>query len=317
MSSRQPFIGLPSGCDPLDFDINIVPAQFTFCSAPAVDALTAKVMTFNVGVPDIVAPPFCVCFPTVGVVNKTGTIILLSGDVRRKRQPLTPTNMPFVGLTIWKIVEDCCEMRLSMRMTIHVPCMPLSVTMVPTSTLLLKTVTKKPYFATRTTTFKKMDNSCALQLNLDLKVPCMPLEVTGTFVGSILKPGVTKLPILRRNKPFFTRRTDTCAIQHDMTLAIPCMPLGFDKSNYMNHPAPIDGNETFAFSMFHRDNCTLVMHAKLLRHGLSDCHTYVYNVKWESPNLYQYKREVCYKNGRAWKITDLDPQLVFQASNCD
>lgn len=204
MSTRRPFEGLPPGCPPLDFDVDIVPAGFLFCTVPPVTEAPLAPMTFEMD-PDIPMGPYCPCIPTA---HGSGLPTIWLGQTRK----------PVFQLTMWNATGDCCEPELTMKIDIGVPCMPLEISGTA-GVGTIKLDDKELSFKAELT---RRPDTCALTYAFTLGIPCMPLEISGTGGAPTIRldgnPQISFRPVL-------TRRPDSCALTYAFTLAIPCLPL--------------------------------------------------------------------------------------------
>jgi hypothetical protein len=157
--SRVPFIGLPTGCDQLSFDIDIVPTDFTMCSVPGVTSATQLPVTFHIDMPDLVVPPFCPCMPTHSFSKSDYDIV-------------RDTKKAGFYYTIAPATGDCCEPEFDMNFNLVIPCMPLEASSTGTIKLTLATDVSATMHLT------KSDSTCALAFEYDINIPCLPLELT-------------------------------------------------------------------------------------------------------------------------------------------
>lgn len=204
MGNRSPFENLPPGCPPLDFDVNIVPNEFTLCSFPPVTSLSVIPLDIVADL-DSPVPPFCPCLPTLVATCSLPTI------------ELDDTKKPYLSVTMWNATADCCEPLLTMQMKLGIPCLPLELSGEVTKTIRPNAEKELSLYMELT----RRPDTCALTYNLDLKIPCMPLDLSGEVTSTIRPNDEKELSLFME----LTKRPDTCALTYNLDLRVPCMPL--------------------------------------------------------------------------------------------
>ncbi|MFC1453606.1 hypothetical protein ACFLQL_00310 [Verrucomicrobiota bacterium] len=197
MSRRNPF-DMPSGCDPISFDIDILPSGFPLCSIPSFTE--PKVCNNEFPIPAIpVIPPFCACLGEIS--SSPDSVATLSG-----------INLSMhIGIVDGTAVQDCCDPCYELSYNFNIPCLPRTISVFnaagditgdnPTLDLAL---TNK--------------NECeGLKLSYALNIPCFPKAVSAGGAAAITGDNPT-LDLAFANK-------DDCAgLELSYCLNIPCFP---------------------------------------------------------------------------------------------
>lgn len=203
--SRRPFIDLPSGCETIDFDIDIVPDAFTMCTVPDVTSATQVPMTFHLDIPDLVAPPYCQCFPELDFSRKDFTINLSAHYAGLYFSLAYATENP-----------DCCDPSFTVHFDLDIPCLPFEFGTTGTLRTTNSPVGSLDMHMTR------QSETCAFDFSLDINVPCNNFDVNASGAINLLN---------NQDPPSFavniTRIPDTCILELDQfnfgfNVDIPC-----------------------------------------------------------------------------------------------
>jgi len=191
---RQPF-QLPPGCDPVSFNIDIIPADFPLCSIPPfTDPQTCN---HEFPIPDIpIMPPFCPCIrlsPTTGDSKVSGS------------------NLTMQLTVVDQSSGDCCDPCFKLSYNLNIPCLPYSISRHVDKAVVSGNV------ATLALTFYKPELGCELQLSYCLNIPCLPKTVAVVMEAGKIQ-GSTPTLALKLTK------TDACELQLSYCLNIPCLP---------------------------------------------------------------------------------------------
>ena len=110
---RDPF-QLPADCDPVSFDIDIIPDPLPICTLPPFTNPTMVPPDLFVSIPYGPPPWNCVTAPSFSVATATGP--------DRNKHALS------MHLHVWQINADACEPSYTAQLDLVFPCLPLVVT---------------------------------------------------------------------------------------------------------------------------------------------------------------------------------------------
>lgn len=179
---RDPFDDLPSGCEDVEFDTEIVPATLPVCTLPPFTDATVAGRSFpTFSVPFLPSPWNCASWPSVY------TLI--------EEPPLLGLDQLRISVMIGMADKDACGYDTTLELIASLPCLPLAIAATGTAEKLFDDsvicgadpgrIPQSPYL--NVTGYFEPD--CDLVLEVDAGIPCIMFQPSISVGVSLIPTG--------------------------------------------------------------------------------------------------------------------------------
>ena len=195
---RTPF-QMPAGCPTISVDINIL-GSMPFCSIPAMTVAEVALHPLEISPPDIAPPPVFACLSIDVEVNHLGPGAFQAS---------------FVNMASHAGVKDCGDPQYQLRLSLAVPCMPLSVA----AHNYVSIVDTAAYLHVSMARGATTGSQCGLSTTVSLQIPCMPMLLSmEKHIAATNAPASISAAVYKVGLP------DTCHVKTYISVNVPCVP---------------------------------------------------------------------------------------------